>query len=108
DIAGAKLTPELRAKVTRMFQLDVATSEFHVLAVESPDHEWVVAAGFGRLLCGSTLFEDAAKIIATTNTTWRQTVRMVELLVQKCGRGGAFPEPKDVVRFSVDELQQDC
>jgi 3-methyladenine DNA glycosylase/8-oxoguanine DNA glycosylase len=99
---------ELQRKLTRMFQLNVDTAPFAALAIESPDHAWVVRAGFGRLLCGSTLFEDVVKIIATTNTMWRQTVRMVELLVAKCGRGGAFPEPRDIVRFSIDELQQDC
>ena len=66
-------------------------------------------AGFGRLLCGTTLWEDAVKIIATTNTMWRQTVRMVELLVAKCGRDGSrFPTPREVVRFSEEELQRDC
>ena len=100
--------PELRRKLTRMFQLHVDVSEFFLIARESPSHEWVVSAGFGRLLCGSTLFEDVVKIITTTNTTWRQTMRMVELIVEKCGRGGAFPESKDVARFSIDELQRDC
>ena len=50
------------------------------MARQSPAHMWVVEARFGRLLCGSTLFEDVVKIIATTNTTWQQTKRMVELL----------------------------
>jgi len=48
------------------------------------------------------------KIIATTNTMWSQTVRMAELLVAKCGRDGAFPMPREVVRFSEEELQRDC
>jgi 3-methyladenine DNA glycosylase/8-oxoguanine DNA glycosylase len=39
---------------------------------------------------------------------WRQTVRMIDLLVAKCGRTGAFPAPEDVLRFSPDELQEDC
>lgn len=107
-VDGARDSAELRAKLTRMFQLGVDTSEFAMLAGDSPDHVWVVRAGFGRLLCGSTLFEDVAKIIATTNTMWSQTKRMVELLVEKCGRGGAFPSPQDVARFSADELQRDC
>ncbi len=107
-IAGAKASDELRVKLTRMFQLHVDTAEFIVVARESPDHLWVEAAGFGRLLCGSTLFEDAVKIITTTNTTWRQTMRMVELLVAKCGRGGAFPEPDEIARFDVDDLQREC
>jgi 3-methyladenine DNA glycosylase/8-oxoguanine DNA glycosylase len=33
---------------------------------------------------------------------------MNELLVAKCGRGGAFPEPADVARFTAEELQADC
>jgi 3-methyladenine DNA glycosylase/8-oxoguanine DNA glycosylase len=107
-IEGANLTDELRKKITRMFQLEVDTAEFFAAARLSSDHEWVIGAGFGRLLCGSTLFEDAVKIITTTNTTWRQTMRMVELLCAKCGRGGAFPEPKDIVRFDVDHLQREC
>ena len=107
-VDGARDSAELRTKLRRMFQLGVDTSEFAMLAGASPDHVWVVRAGFGRLLCGATLFEDVAKIIATTNTMWSQTKRMVELLVEKCGRGGAFPAPEDVARFSVDELQRDC
>jgi N-glycosylase/DNA lyase len=96
------------ARIARMLQLDVDTSEFIAMSRTSPTHAWVEATGFGRLLCGTTLWEDAVKIIATTNTMWRQTVRMVELLVAKCGREGSFPEPADVVRFSEAELQNDC
>ena len=107
-VRGARDSAELRAKLGRTFQLGVDTSEFVTLAAQSPNHAWVERAGFGRLLCGSTLFEDVAKIIATTNTMWSQTKRMVQLLVEKCGRGGAFPEPADVARFSADELQRDC
>jgi 3-methyladenine DNA glycosylase/8-oxoguanine DNA glycosylase len=107
-VEGAEATDELRAKLTRMFQLHVDVTEFIVAARTSPDHVWIEKAGFGRLLCGSTLFEDAVKIITTTNTTWRQTMRMVELLVEKCGRRGAFPEPQDIARFDADTLQREC
>ena len=107
-VRGARDSAELRAKLGRMFQLGVDTSEFVTLARRSPDHAWVERVGFGRLLCSSTLFEDVAKIIATTNTMWSQTKKMVQLLVEKCGRGGAFPEPADVARFPADELQRDC
>ena len=104
---------ELHRKLTRMFQLGVDTSEFVALSRSSQTHAWVESSGFGRLLCGATLFEDVVKIIATTNTMWRQTMRMTELLVEKCGRRTksghrAFPEPADVARFSADELQEDC
>ena len=109
DLAGE----DNRAPMNRMFQLHVDTTEFVALTKESPNHIWVAESGFGRLLCGSTLFEDIVKIIATTNTTWAQTKRMVELLVHKCGPLSpegfhAFPSPGDVVRFTADELQRDC
>ena len=112
-VIDRKLTPELRAKLTRMFQLDVDLADFLERTRSSPAHAWVEPSGFGRLLCGATLFEDIVKIIATTNVTWSQTVKMTELLVEKCGRRtraghAAFPEPEDVARFSVDELQRDC
>ncbi|HKR63938.1 MAG TPA: endonuclease III domain-containing protein [Thermoanaerobaculia bacterium] len=107
-VRGARESDVLRARMTRMLQLHVDTTEFLAMAAQSPRHQWVVRAGFGRLLCGTTLWEDAVKIIATTNTMWRQTVRMVELLVAKCGREGAFPEPDDILKFSESELQNDC
>jgi 3-methyladenine DNA glycosylase/8-oxoguanine DNA glycosylase len=112
-IRGAADSPELRKRIARMFQLELDLGQFHELARESAAHEWVVEAKFGRLLCGSTLWEDAVKVIATTNTMWRQTVRMTELLVEKCGRRSpqghtAFPLPEDVARFTADEFQTDC
>lgn len=108
EVKGARPSLELTRRMTRMFQLQVDTSEFIEKTRGSAPHAWVAGAGFGRLLCGSTVWEDAVKIIATTNTMWRQTVRMVDLLVAKCGQGGAFPEPEDVLRFSEEELQEDC
>jgi N-glycosylase/DNA lyase len=107
-VRGARDTPELRLRIARMFQLHVDLSEFMRMARDVETHAWVVDAGFGRLLCGTSVWEDAVKVIATTNTMWRQTIRMVELVVQKCGRDGAFPSPEDVARFSEAELKQDC
>ncbi len=108
EVAGGRDSRELRTKLARMFQLDVDLSEFLERTRSSPVHAWVAPAGFGRLLCGSTLFEDVVKIILTTNTMWRQTVRMNELLVGFCGIGGAFPRAEDVARFDAETLQREC
>jgi 3-methyladenine DNA glycosylase/8-oxoguanine DNA glycosylase len=103
---------QIRARCRRMLQLDVSLAEFHELCLASPDHRIVAERRFGRLLCGSTMFEDAVKIITTTNTMWRQTVRMVDLLVETCGRKGrtrrAFPTPAAIARRSPAELQEVC
>jgi len=114
EVRGAGSQPAtLQSKITRMFQLNVDTAEFVSLTRQSPPHAWVEAAGFGRLLCSSTLFEDVVKIITTTNTMWRQTMRMCELLCESYGRRSteghaAFPEPSDLARIKVDTLQQRC
>jgi N-glycosylase/DNA lyase len=102
-----RVTGDVDAKrITRMFQLHVDTTEFIELSRQSPAHHWVERARFGRLLCGATLWEDAVKVIATTNTTWKQTVRMIDLLVAKCG--GVFPTQEQVARFTVEQLQNEC
>ena len=108
EVRGAAPSDALTARITRMLQLDVDLTEFHLLTRTSDAHLWVEPSGFGRLLCGTTVWEDVIKVIATTNIQWGQTVRMVELLVKKCGRDGAFPDPADVARFSEAELQEDC
>ena len=109
----AKHEAELAKKLTRMFQLYLDASEFAALALASASHAWVAKTGFGRLLCGSTRFEDAVKIIATTNTTWLQTMRMTGFLVERCGapaRSGtrAFPSPAAIASVTVADLQADC
>jgi 3-methyladenine DNA glycosylase/8-oxoguanine DNA glycosylase len=109
----APFRDELRARLTRMFQLDLALGEFHALCGRRKSHRAVADAKFGRLLCGSTLFEDAVKIIATTNTVWAQTVRMVTLLVEACGEpaasgGRAFPTPAQVAALGEPALRERC
>jgi 3-methyladenine DNA glycosylase/8-oxoguanine DNA glycosylase len=112
-VEGAEDSEELRRKLGRMFQLRVNIDEFVAVSANFATHRWVEESGFGRLLCGATLFEDVVKIITTTNTMWRQTMRMTELLVEKCGRKtksgqSTFPSPEEIAQFSADELQEDC
>ena len=57
------------------------------------------------------MFEDIVKIIATTNTTWRQTVRMNELLVERCGKSSAsghrsFPTPSAIADAGREVLTE--
>ena len=71
EVTGAKDSKELRAKLARMFQLDLDLSDFLARTRLSPAHAWVEPAGFVRLLCKPTLFEDVVKII----TEFRRFVR---------------------------------
>jgi 3-methyladenine DNA glycosylase/8-oxoguanine DNA glycosylase len=112
-VLGPTHLRHLRRKLARMFQLDLDIDEFVRLSRTSETHQWVGLTGFGRMLCGATRFEDAVKIIATTNTTWKQTMRMVELLVFELGarsKGGApaFPSPSQIASASVERLRERC
>ncbi len=110
------LTPvrdALRARLRRTFQLDLELGEFHALCRKRKSHRPVADAKFGRLLCGGTLFEDAVKIVATTNTAWSQTIRMVTRLVEACGEPSesgerAFPTPAQVATLGDAALRESC
>ena len=114
--SGSDLRPHtalLRQRFARMFQLTMDTSEFLTLCRKSDSHGSAARARFGRLLCSSTLFEDAVKVITTTNTTWRQTMRMVDLLTETYGRRSpegspAFPTPEAIAATTVDKLREVC
>lgn len=111
DAGLRPVAAELRQRISRMFQLDVDTSEFLELCAESDAHREAAERRFGRLLCGSTPFEDIIKIIATTNTRWLQTRRMIERLVERFGEVApsghrAFPTAARLARASEDELRQ--
>lgn len=110
DLASAEIL--LRERLNRMFQFHVDLTEFHDLCRRHPTHIEVAGRRMGRLLCGSTLFEDAVKIIATTNTTWRQTVRMIELLVANYGSpsksGNAFPQSEQLALLPPGAIRETC
>jgi len=103
----------LASSLNRMLQLHVDLEQFHARCRRRRSHRMVAESGFGRLLCAPTLFEDAVKIILTTNTTWSQTVRMATFLVERLGipaESGfrAFPSPREVADSDESFLRQEC
>ena len=87
-------TDEIRRKVGHMFRLDEDLSAFYGLCATRGE-PWASAdVGLGRLLRSPTLFEDIIKTIATTNTQWGGTKRMIAALVGALGD----PLPSDPAR----------
>jgi 3-methyladenine DNA glycosylase/8-oxoguanine DNA glycosylase len=70
-----------------------------------PDEAALIAAGGGRLLRGSTFYEDFVKTILTVNTSWSGTCRMSAALVAEPG-GGAFPIPEAVIDYGEARLRE--
>lgn len=114
DRLGRADIEELRAKVRWMLRLDEGFSEFYRLAEQHGALNARLRPGRGRLLRSPTLFEDVVKTICTTNTTWSQTVGMVQRLVETLGdpfpidrKRRAFPTPERIARAKVSVLRRD-
>lgn len=96
-----------RSRVRRMLQLDVDLEGFEE-AVEAVDPELardLAAYGGGRMLAGSTLFEDVVKGICGTNTTWRQAVNSINRIAE-LGHDEAFPSAADLLRAGEGPLRE--
>jgi len=65
----------------------------------------IVERGGGRLLRGSTFYEDFIKTVLTVNTSWSGTCRMSAALVAEPG-GGAFPTPDAVLDYGEARLRE--
>jgi 3-methyladenine DNA glycosylase/8-oxoguanine DNA glycosylase len=82
----------MRRVLSRVLDLKADLSSFHSLCAADPRFAWIARRGAGRILRAPTLFEDAVKVLATTNCTWGLTKVMVNNLIGAFGRDGAFPD----------------
>ncbi len=111
DVEGSGDETEVVRRVRRMLQLDLPLSDFHAYCRTRPELGHVVACRKGRMLRCSTLFEDALKVIATSNTTWAQTIAMTARLVENFGaplpqapERRAFPTPERIAAVPFEEF----
>jgi len=93
--------------VTRVLDLSADLSAFHALCREraSEGFGWIAERGAGRILRAPTLFEDAVKVLATTNCTWGLTKVMIGNLIARFGRRGAFPGAAFVAGLGAHEIE---
>lgn len=103
---------ELRAVFRWMLSLDLDLSDFYRAVRKEPRLAHVPQRGLGRLLRCPTLFEDAVKIILTTNTAWSGTIRMAQALVSHYGsslpadpRRRTFPTPDQLAAIDPERLR---
>jgi len=95
---------ELTSVARRIFSLDVDLSPFAAALASEPVLSVALARGGGRMLRGATMFEDAVKVLLTTNCTWAATRGMVTRLVALSG-GKAFPAPALLARLSPAKIR---
>ena len=106
EVSGAAGSrAELGAVARRVFSLDLDLSGFDGMLGGDPHLRRALERGGGRMLRAPTLFEDAVKMLLTTNCSWAATRGMVARLVALAGDGGAaFPGPAAVARLTPRAL----
>lgn len=94
---SASRADELTAALEKMLGLNLEFAEFYQLDRER--FGWAESIGAGPFLRSGSAFEDAVKMLATTNCSWSLTQLMVTRLVTELGEptpdgGRAFPTPE--------------
>ncbi len=91
---------EIGAVARSVLRLDANMTLFYREAARHPEFAWVRKLGAGRLLRAPSVFEDAVKMICTTNCSWALTKIIITNLCEKLGHGPAgaktFPTPADM------------
>ena len=98
-----------RPVVARVLDLDAELEPFHALCAEKRDEGfgWIAERRAGRVLRAPTLFEDAVKVLCTTNCSWALTRSMVTRMVAAFGRGGAFPDAEFLAALPERRLRDE-
>jgi N-glycosylase/DNA lyase len=105
DVAGPGGRAALSRMARRVFSLDLDLGAFDAMLDGAPALRRALARGGGRMLRAPTLFEDAVKMLLTTNCSWAATRGMVVRLVEIAGERGAFPTPDAIARLRPAALR---
>jgi N-glycosylase/DNA lyase len=106
DARGDVDAKRLRAIARRVFSFDLDLSDADRSFSHEPALSRALKARGGRMLRAPTLFEDAVKMLFTTNCSWGATRGMVSRLIELAGGGGrAFPSPESVARLRTSTIE---
>ncbi|MGF7233898.1 MAG: ribosylglycohydrolase [Frankia sp.] len=100
----------IAATIGHMLSVDDDLSDLYDACDAVPGFEWVRRSGRGRLLRSPTVWEDAVRTLATTNTSWSRTRALLDRLVDGLGPTGpagerAFPDAAAVAAAGVGFLR---
>jgi 3-methyladenine DNA glycosylase/8-oxoguanine DNA glycosylase len=115
SVSGKATSEDLHAAMQAMrscLRLDEDFSAFHHACRRVPRFRWIAAAGAGRMLRSPSVFEDAVKLICTTNCSWDLTTVMARNLVTAFGKPSAegdhdFPSPNALAATTERILRRD-
>ncbi len=98
-----------RPVFARVLDLGSDLAPFHALCAARRDEGfgWIADRGAGRILRAPTLFEDAVKVLCTTNCSWALTRLMVSRMIAAFGRDGAFPDAAFLAALPEKRLREE-
>lgn len=94
---------EIRPIVHAIFRLDHDLSEFYQQIAQTKGYEWVHEQKAARIMASPSIWEDLAKTLLTTNTSWGNTRSMVKKLAS-IDPDGIFPSPEQVAALSLEDF----
>lgn len=93
----------IKSQLRRMLCTDDDISALQAACAATPWLAWVPASGAGRLLRSPTVWEDLARMLATTNCSWALTRLMLTRMVESLGETGPAGERAFPTREVVEE-----
>lgn len=117
DIADCnELTTALQDEISRavkiMLNIDWDLALFYHAMRDFDGYDWLENEQKGRILIAPTIWEDLAKVLLTTNTTWAQTIQMSQRLCQlgtphpTIPDAYAFPTAHQIARLDFEPLSE--
>ena len=112
DAREIEVLAPLAARVRRALNLDLDPAVFQRASTGDPLLGHVRSLGLGRLLRGTSLFEDLVKVLAVGNTTWPNSVEAAARLGALGPRCPAlpamraFPGPAALARLGIRRLRE--
>jgi 3-methyladenine DNA glycosylase/8-oxoguanine DNA glycosylase len=101
---------ELKALAARCLMFDLDLEPLYTLLKSHSSYAWVERVGAGRMLVSPTVWEDLAKTLMTTNTTWKMTRGMVERLAElgesRSDGLRTFPTPAQIAAYTPETLNE--
>lgn len=94
---------EIEQAAARVFALHWNPMPFYEALRDQTNYAWVEQGRHGRLLVSPTVWEDVAKTLLTTNTTWGQTKNMAARLCA-LDPDGCFPSAAQIAAFEPTDL----
>ena len=112
DELSTAVHEEISQAVKTMLNIDWDLDAFYQAMRDFEGYDWLEKERKGRILIAPTIWEDLAKVLFTTNTTWAQTIQMSQRLCQlgtphpTITDAYAFPTPQMIAELEFESLAE--